>query len=323
MSDPTFESAHGSAAARDGATPDPASPASGPPETGEPARVHYIHRIGYTFQERLAGAFVLSALVIGALLLFYSGQAATLFAKKFAVTATLQNAQGLSVDAKVFISGVQVGRVRAIDITEDNDIRVTMELLERFHPLVRTDSRATLSKLAMIGNAAIEIRAGNPKLPLVPDGAPLPVDESMTVEQLMAEAAPVLTSFKQLVQRLDAIVQAVDPQDVNASVKSLQASLASIEKVTGQLAAGQGALGQLTANPSVQRDVADVLKNAQGASGDLRNATRDLPELVARLKLLIEQMNVTVRAIQGTWPVSSSVPAETPAPLLVPPAPQP
>src|SRR5205085_1137089 len=130
--------------------------------TQESGRAHYIHRISYTTQERLVGAFVLSALVLGALLFFYSGQAATLFAKKFELTANLRNAQGLAVDAKVFISGVEVGRVRSIDITEMNDIGLTLELLERFHPRVRTDSRASISKLAMIGNASIEIRAGNP-----------------------------------------------------------------------------------------------------------------------------------------------------------------
>src|SRR5260221_2746023 len=107
---------------------------SDPTPTG---RVHYIHGLSYTMQERLVGAFVLSALVIGALLFFYSGQATTLFAKKFAITATLRNAQGLGPDAKVFISGVEVGRVKSIDITEMNDIRLTLVLLERFHGLVR------------------------------------------------------------------------------------------------------------------------------------------------------------------------------------------
>src|SRR5882672_1557242 len=178
--------------------------------TPDPGRLHYIHGLSYTAQERLAGAFVLSALVIGALLFFYSGQAATLFAKKFTVTATLRNAQGLGPDAKVYISGVEVGRVKAIDITELNDIRLTLQILERFHGLVRTDSRASLSKLAMIGNASIEIRAGKASLPELPDGARIPVDELMTVEQLMAETAPVLNDFKAVVKRLDAIMQAVD-----------------------------------------------------------------------------------------------------------------
>jgi phospholipid/cholesterol/gamma-HCH transport system substrate-binding protein len=289
----------------------------------EPTRVHYVHGLSYTFQERLVGAFVLSALLLGALLFFYSGQASTLFAKKFSVSASLRNAQGLASDAKVFVSGVEVGRVRAIDITENNDIRLTLELLERFHPLVRTDSRASLSKLAMIGNASVEIRAGNPKLAEIPDGASIPVDEPMTVEQLLGEVAPVLNDFKQMVQRLDAIMQAVDPQDVSRGVKSLQVSLANIERITGQLAAGQGALGELAHNPEVQHDLTAVLKNAHGASLDLRRASNDLPDLMVRLRLLVEQMNLTLRAIQGTWPVSSSVPSESAPPLIVTPAPQP
>lgn len=271
--------------------------------------VHYIHRLSYTARERLVGAFVLSAFLIGALLFVYSGQATQVFAPKFTLIARLRTAEGLAPDAKVFISGVQVGRVRSIDITESNDIRLTLELLEKFHPMVRGDSRASLSKLAMIGNASIEIRAGNPGLELLPDGALIPVDEPLSVDQLVAEAVPVLKDFKHVVQQLDAILGAVDPKDVRASVQSLRVSLAHVEALTGSAGA--------------QKDVPLMLSSARGAAGDLQSATRDLPELMQRVRVLVEQLNVTLRAIQGTWPVSSSVPEETVPPLLVNPAPQP
>lgn len=278
-------------------------------DNNNPGRVHYIHRLTYTTRERLVGAFVLSALLIGAILFIFSGQAMDAFAPKFTLIARIPDASGLARDSKVFISGVQVGHVRDVSVTENNDIRLELEILERFHPMVRVDSRASLSKLAMIGNASIEIRAGDARQMMLADGSVIPMDAPMSVDQLMAEAAPVLKDFKHLVQQLDRIVQAIDPDDINGAIKDLRGTLANAKNITAAAAGGQ--------------DVNAVLANARTASGDVRAATRDLPELMLRIRVLIEQLNVTVRAVQGTWPVSSSVPAEVVPPMLAPPEPQP
>ncbi|MBI2383712.1 MAG: MCE family protein [Gammaproteobacteria bacterium] len=303
---------------------------------GTQPRVHYIHRTSYTFQERLVGAFVLSALALGLVMFAYSREAATMFAKKFTLAAQFKNAQGLAEDAKVEISGVEVGRVRSIGITESNEIRVELELLERFHPLVREDSKAAMSKLALIGKANIEIRAGNPARPQLPDGATLPVEEPLSLEQIMADIAPVVQNFTRLLERLNQSMETLDPRDVGTTLKSLQATLANTEKITGQIAAGRGAAGRLLSDPDVERDLATsmrllastlaeaerqvqalapVMDNTQAATGDVRLAARELPDLMVRTRLLMEQINLTLRAVQGTWPLSASVPQ--PAPQLV------
>jgi ABC-type transporter Mla subunit MlaD len=319
-------------------------------------RTHYIHRLSYTFQERLVGAFVLGALALLLFLFVYNREAATMFAEKFTLIAYMRNAQGVNEDTKVQISGVEVGRVKSLDVADDNQIRLELEVLERFHPLVREDSKAALSKLSMIGKASIEISAGDPTRPLLPDGGIILVDEPLSVDQIMADVAPALRNAQRILERLNDIAQAVDPKDVSRTLRSVQATTANVEKLTTQLAQGRGAAGQLMSNPDVERDVATsvrllaatlsqteqrmkelgpVLKDAQAATAEVRKASADLPQLidethrlvaqlnttmgtvnyemqqlpdlVLKTRQLMEQVDRTLRALQSTWPISSSV----------------
>jgi phospholipid/cholesterol/gamma-HCH transport system substrate-binding protein len=322
----------------------------------QPARTHYIHRTTYSFQERLVGTFVLGALLMLLLLFVYNREAATLFADKFTVIAYMKNAQGVTENTKITISGVDVGRVRSFDVAEGNQIRIELEVLERFHPLVREDSRAALSKLSMIGKASIEITAGSADRPLLPDGAIILVDEPLSIDAIMADVVPALRNAQRTLERINQIAEAVDPKDVNRMVKSVQVTTANMEKLTTQMTQGRGAAGQLLSNDEVGRDVATsvrllaatleqteqrmkelgpVLKDAQAATAEVRKASeglpqlidethrlvgqlnttmgtvnyemQQLPDLVIKTRQLMEQVDRTLRALQSTWPISSSV----------------
>lgn len=283
-----------------------------------PAKTHYIHRTTYTFQERLVGAFVLSALLLLLVLFVYNREAATLFAEKFTVIAYMKNAQGVAEDTKITISGVDVGRVRALDVAEDNTIRMELEILERYHGLVREDSRAALSKLSMIGKASIEIGAGSADRPLLPDGGIILVDEPLSIDQIMADIAPALRNAQRTLERINQIADAVDPKVVARLMQSAQVTTNNMEKLTTQMAQGKGGIGQLMSDQGVERDVATsvrmlaatleqtqqrmqqlgpVLDDAQAASAEVRKASADLPQLIDETHRLVAQLNTTMGTV--------------------------
>ncbi len=265
-------------------------------------RTHYIHRLSYTAQERLVGGFVLAGLLLLLVLVIFNRQAATLFADKFTLLAYMENAQGMTVDTKVLISGVEVGRVRSLDVTDNNAIRVELELLERFHPLVREDSKAALSKLSMIGKASIEIRVGNPAVPEMPDGGVIPLAEPLSIDQLMADLAPALRNFQSILERFNEIVQTVDPQDVGHIAKNLN-----------------DASGEL---PELVAEMHRVVAQLNTTMGTVNYEMQQLPDLVLRTRQIMEQLDRTLHGAQNTWPLSSSV-APPPEQQLVEPRPMP
>jgi phospholipid/cholesterol/gamma-HCH transport system substrate-binding protein len=320
-------------------------------------RVHYIHSLNYTLRERLVGLFVLVALAIVFGLIFINSRTSHLFEERIVYHAYLKNAQGVSTESIVKVSGIEVGRVSAIDIAPDNRVHLELFVYKRFHNLLRGDSRASLSKLSVLGKAVIDISAGSVAAPLLPEGATLRIEEPMSLDELMADLTPVMEKVRQIVDGLSTLVQAVKPGDVATTSHELARTLESMRVISEQIASGRGAFGQAVFSAEMEHNVtgslaaleavmrkADrrlaemepLLANAAAITGEGRDTTRELsalvveakllvsqmntamgtvnvelqqlPELVSRMKLLMDSTDRTLQGMQRIWPLSSAVP---------------
>jgi phospholipid/cholesterol/gamma-HCH transport system substrate-binding protein len=274
-------------------------------------RTHYIHSLSYTTRERLTGAFVLLAIALLFAALAFNQQTARYFARKFTLHAYLHNAQGVSIGTPVTASGLFVGSVSSIDITPDNRIEITLKILEKNHRLIREDSRAGMSKLSLLGNAAIEIKAGSPDSPLIPDGATIPLEEPLSVDQLLAQVAPVLDHVKDTLAKIDAVSSKINPQEVSQAVHNLAVVSANLNAISSQLATGRGAAGKLLYDDKTADNVTVAaqelagtlhetqasLKTIQPLLGNANAASADLPALIAQSRKLVTQLNTTIGTV--------------------------
>ena len=145
---------------------------------------HYIHRTSYTSQERMVGVFVLSAIAVLVFLLFSTIKSQNIFEDYFVIYGKLKSAEGLSTETIVQISGIEVGKVAAVDITDDNHIMLTMNIFNRYQRLLRSDSKVKVGGLSstIIGKSIIVITAGSSDKGLLKAGEVLDVLESSSVE---------------------------------------------------------------------------------------------------------------------------------------------
>jgi phospholipid/cholesterol/gamma-HCH transport system substrate-binding protein len=280
-------------------------------EDNPQGQVHYIHRLSYTARERLVGAFVLAAIALVFLMLVFNKQTARLFEKKFVLHAYMHNAQGISTDTHVFVSGLDVGSVSGLELSPDNRIGVSMEILEKFHKLIRTDSAAELSKLSVLGNSAIDIKAGSPDKPPIENDATIPLAEPLSMDQVMSQVTPVLEDVKTTLARIDQLSKSIDPHDVSQTLQNLNAVTANLKLITGQVSSGQGAAGKLifdkdtAANTTAAvQALADTLKETRARLAEiqplLKNAnaaSSDMPALVSQSRKLVTQLNTTMGTV--------------------------
>lgn len=299
-------------------------------------RVHYIHRMSYSRQERLVGVFVLVAMAVLVGLVFANSRFAHFFQSSVTFNAYLSSAEGITTDTLVKISGLEVGRVSDLSIAPDNRIHITLDVQERYRDLVRTDSRAAISKLSVLGKSTIEITAGSPDAPVLPAEASIRVEEPLSMDELIAELTPVMENVKKTLQRVGEVAEVIEPQRVARSLRDLESTAAHMRVVSEQIAAGKGPMGTLigssemetTLRESVQAlqlvlkdvrarlaEVEPVIKDATGITRDTRRITEDLPELMTRMRLLTEQTERTMESIMNTWPISSASPPPGPVEL--------
>ena len=286
-------------------------------------REHYIHRLSYSAQERLAGSFVLIALVLLVWLLLTSQKAQNLFEDEITLYATMSSIQAVNQNTSVIISGLDIGTVTDVRIDDDNNVVITMSILKKYQKLIRTDSVAELLnfKFAMLGKSVIEISVGSPDLPIIEDGSTLTIKESLSLVKLLAKFEPVLIMLQDSIIRINEILQAIDPQQINSNISNLEAISSDLKQISRQIQQGKGLAGSAVFDSQMQQDVISSTANIKAITeqtrtimvqtskllNSLQHQVDEIPELTDRVKPLLDEADKTIKATQQVWPLSGNI----------------
>lgn len=246
----------------------------------KPTKTHYIHRVSAAFLERIVGIFVLSAILIVVGLVVLQLQSSHLLDDRIYYHAYLNNAQGVSTETVINISGIEVGQVKSIDITDDNRIHVYFFIYDSFQRLLRTDSTGALNKLSVIGNAAIIISAGSHHLPILPPESTIPVEEPVTVEEMMAKLTPVIISLNDIVENVSALIAAVDPDQVQLMTGDLAQVMNNLEQITQHVAQGKGMIGKVLYDEILEQTLSSTISGMEHLVKDASGAIRETKKVI-------------------------------------------
>ena len=262
------------------------------------SRVHYIHRLSVAVQQRIVGIFVLSAVLVIAGLVLLQIHSSHILDDRIVYDTYLVNAQGISTETLVNISGIDVGRVESIDITEQNKVHVRFFVYDRFQRLVRTDSKAELSKLSVIGNAVIIIHAGSHELPVLPAGSTIFTEEPVTIDELIARLTPAVTNLNAIVERIAALVEVVDPGQMKSTANDFATIIANMRQLSEQIAEGKGLMGRLAYDASLENQVTEVVSDIGGVVKDVRPAVRSLDPLLQDSRKLMAEISHNMQQVE-------------------------
>ena len=299
-------------------------------------RAHYIHRLSYSAQEKLAGTFVLIAVGLLVWLLLSSQKTQNLFEDEITLYATMSSIQAVNKDTDVIISGLNIGSVTDVNIDEENNVVITMSILKKYQKLIRTDSTAELLdfKFAMLGKSVIEISVGSPQLPVIEDGSTLTIKESFNLVQLVAKFEPVLVTLQDSIEKINDILQAIDPQKIGDNLSNLDSISSDLKVITQQIRQGKGVAGNAIFNEDMQDDVVTTAANLKQLTEQtrgileqtrillisLQQQVNEMPELTDKVKPLLDEADKTIKATQKIWPLSSSIPKDNKQTLTSPEA---
>jgi phospholipid/cholesterol/gamma-HCH transport system substrate-binding protein len=261
-------------------------------------KVHYIHSLSYSAKDRLVGIFALLAIVAMLALFAIKVKSSKMFAEVVHYHTYMKTAQGISTDTIVNISGIDVGRVSALDIDNTNKIHIEFFVYKDFQKLLRADSKGELNKLSLVGNAVIIIKAGSVNLPMLPDGAVISVAEPVTTDDLIAGMTPVIKNLESLVADLTNIVNAVNPKAVSKSAGDLADIVSDVRNLSGHVTEGKGTLGRILYDKGQEQSVNNSLllieKSLSGVATRI-NETKPVIENVNKLGLQSQQVMNDVR----------------------------
>jgi phospholipid/cholesterol/gamma-HCH transport system substrate-binding protein len=257
------------------------------------------------------GVFVLGALLLFTLALFMIGDRQMAFAKKFTIYTEFKKITGLQPGAIVRVSGAKAGSITAIEppTSPSGKFRVEMEITEELHPLVRTDSLASIETEGLVGGNYLGVGAGTDKAAAAAPKSTIPSKEPFEISDLMEQMGDTLGKVNDTIDELrDDVQHAVaavgDTVDnanelltsVSDDVKRMASAGARISddaaRIAEGLRSGRGTVGKLLNDDDLYRHATAIAKQAEDIATDARR-------VVAQAKQAVDEFQSKEGPIQG------------------------
>ena len=257
-----------------------------------------------------AVAFTLSCLGLMIFVWTQFGGALPFAPQGYRVKALFSETGLLVPGADVRISGVNVGRVTAVD-SRGVDSLVTMQIAQQYSP-VPADTRAILRQKTLLGEAYVELSPGHRSGRSLPDGGTLPssqVARAQQLDQLLGSfGQPTRQDLNRFLSGGSAVLAGQAGQ-LSGAIGNLDPAVADLWRITTSLDAQRGGLRSLI------RHSASVLQTLGQRSNDLQTlvlagdkvlsatASRDaalsatvdrLPGFLSQLRRTLGQLGITL-----------------------------
>ncbi len=153
--------------------------------------------------------------------------------------ASLEDSQGVKVGAPVRISGVDVGNVKQVGIDPGKGkVVLTFTVNKDMRPLLHADAAIAIRPMGLLGDKYIELIAGSPAQPPLPDGAVLSGrGDTADITGVAGSATATL-------------------QNVDNTLRDLHVILANIN-------AGKGTAGKLVTDPALYDNSARLVHKVE------------------------------------------------------------
>ncbi|MDR0622115.1 MAG: MCE family protein [Deltaproteobacteria bacterium] len=251
--------------------------------------------------ELKVGLFILLALAALIWMTFRLGGFHRSVQNFYEVDAIFPEAAGLKVGVTVQVAGIAVGRVESIELYED---QAKVSMLVRNDVPLPVDTVAQIKTQGVLGDKYIELAPGKDTRNYLSSGEQIQKTlESPDMSELfqklssVADDIKVLTSalasddggqdlrdivvnLKELSENINGLVKTSGP-GIEDTLAALGRSVANLEKISDQIASGQGTLGRLVNDDSILREfhsalasvkeIADKVASGEGTLGRLVN----------------------------------------------------
>ena len=200
------------------------------------------------------GLFVLLGLSIMAGLILFFGK----FGDRgdYALTVRFQNAAGLINGSKVLYAGVEVGKVREINLDAEGhyvDVVLGMFRSKKFKYTIKEDATFTIKQSGLLGDVYITIDPGTSSAPEAQPGQILHGKEPTSLGRMAESAEELLQKLNLSVDKLSSgLLDEVTLGDLRSSAKNLKELTANmnttsmrLNKILDEINRGHGTIGRL------------------------------------------------------------------------------
>jgi len=234
-------------------------------------------RLGIFFALALVAAFVLMELVGG-----------TDFLRPAVIArARFNGVQDLKPGDAVKMAGVQIGKVQTIDLT-NNRVEVVMRLARGKSLQVRTDSKASIKFLGLMGQNYVALDFGTAGAPAINDGTVLESVEQTDLSTLMAKLEGVASGVEGMTKNFSGenFSNLLGPftDFLKENNPKLTTILGNLQHISTQIAKGDGTVGKLIYDSALYDSAFSAVTNLNETAGGVRDVIATAKSVVTRVE---------------------------------------
>lgn len=196
------------------------------------------------------GLFVFTGLALLIVLVLMVGNLRGTFSQKMQVVGVFDDVNGLQSGNNVWFSGVKIGTVDEIHLTQQSKVSVTVNVDVNAREYIRKDAKIKISTDGLIGNKILVIYGGTMAFDVIDVGDTLEVEKTLSSEDML--------------------------NMVQENNKNLLAITADFKVISAGLVAGQGSIGKLLQDTAVYENVLTTTASLDRASARIVQVMNDL-----------------------------------------------
>lgn len=199
--------------------------------------------------------------------------------------ATFGDVAGLNTGDEVRYAGLRVGSVTSLEIDSAVPSRIAVRFRVRSGTPIRSDTRASITQLGLLGQPYLALDGGSPTAPPLAAGASIASDENLTVQVAMRRLALSL-------ERADSVFAAVDRLARANPLARLDTTLARADTlVRGATAGSERLFARLD---EASRQLATLLQQSERIVGTIDTALAEArPGLSSTQREALETLRET------------------------------
>lgn len=255
--------------------------------------------------ERVAGLFVLLAIVGSIVTALSVAIKQGWFENKFKYQTVFQSAEGIHSGTTVQMAGLRAGSVEEIELLGDNKIKVTFYVIGKFQNRIRSDSKALLVRPFIIGDRVLEVTVGSDEGTQIAENTTIPSEETLDLMTLMSgkklgnsleNLSGMLENVQYLMEtfldknRTQSMVRIFDQLD--PFLGNMNTMSAEVTKLSKQLTYDQNLKKTLAQTVILTREVNNILP-------ELNRQNPELAKNLAELTSSLSQMTKDFKTVTG------------------------
>lgn len=186
-------------------------------------------------KKALAGLGVIAAFVGASL--YEIGRRNFWFESKNTYYTDVVDADGLRVGSLVTLSGLHIGEVTNMDVTQDNHIRLELRVKKSVAGKIREDSVATFVRALVIGEKRVDVSPGTQTKAPLKDGGTIQGHQATELIDFITgrKLADLMTTIESLIAGLNSAVGKYENGEFNGMLAKLEPALDNFVRLSSDM----------------------------------------------------------------------------------------